>query len=278
MPPTPSFVWQRLRDSGVDYGMILKERREWLLSQDLARNEALLTEWFTLIKELDLVARAALGVDDTGMKMIDGGDGRARSHSFTSGDKGRTSPSPEFEGGRPRSQSFLEFMMGKVEEENKIASPIRPGTNFEAPGTSSNDLSSEIMENDTNSNQSSPVQGDVTPQASASPASEISDVSPIVTPSSSGKKKKFSFRKKKRVVKDGDKDEKKKTQKKTKKPKDALRQIFQSPSKDNGVATKEGPQVVTYHHSPTTVGGTQEPQATTPQPEASEEEDKKSWL
>ena len=33
MAETPTFIWQRLRDVGVDYQMILRERRQWLLMQ-----------------------------------------------------------------------------------------------------------------------------------------------------------------------------------------------------------------------------------------------------
>ena len=38
--------------------------------QDLSRNEALLSEWFALINELDLVTRATLGCDQFGTRPL----------------------------------------------------------------------------------------------------------------------------------------------------------------------------------------------------------------
>jgi hypothetical protein len=54
-----TYVWQRLRDTGIDYNMILRERRLWLLSQDLAKSETLLGEWFMLVQELDTIVRVS---------------------------------------------------------------------------------------------------------------------------------------------------------------------------------------------------------------------------
>lgn len=54
-----TYVWQRLRDTGIDYNMILRERRLWLLSQDLAQSETLLCEWFALMQEMDAIVRVS---------------------------------------------------------------------------------------------------------------------------------------------------------------------------------------------------------------------------
>ena len=53
------YVWHKLRNTGVDYSMILRERRQWLLNQDLAKSEALLCEWFALVQELDIITRVS---------------------------------------------------------------------------------------------------------------------------------------------------------------------------------------------------------------------------
>ena len=53
------YVWHKLRNTGVDYTMILRERRQWLLNQDLAKSETLLCEWFALVQELDAVTRVS---------------------------------------------------------------------------------------------------------------------------------------------------------------------------------------------------------------------------
>ena len=48
------YVWERLKNTaGIDYMMILRERRLWLLGQELSRNETLLTEWFALVQVSD---------------------------------------------------------------------------------------------------------------------------------------------------------------------------------------------------------------------------------
>ena len=57
-------MWHKSRNSGVDYGMILQERRAWLLRQDLARSEQLLCEWFALVQELDTITRVISNATD----------------------------------------------------------------------------------------------------------------------------------------------------------------------------------------------------------------------
>lgn len=114
----PKYVWYKLKNTGVDYTMILRERREWLLNQDLAKSQALLCEWFALVQELDNITREELGVDENGTKVVtaaEENDRRARARSFTNM-KTSSSESRSYEvvqGNRPRSNSFLEFALAK---------------------------------------------------------------------------------------------------------------------------------------------------------------------
>ena len=54
------YVWHKLRNTGVDYTTILRERRQWLLNKDLAKSETLLCEWLALVQELDAATRVSV--------------------------------------------------------------------------------------------------------------------------------------------------------------------------------------------------------------------------
>eukprot|EP00041_Stephanoeca_diplocostata_P032805 m.1062243 g.1062243 ORF g.1062243 m.1062243 type:complete len:385 (+) comp24213_c0_seq55:171-1325(+) len=109
----PQYVWERLKNTGIDYKMILSERRLWLLQQDLGRSDILLAEWFALVQELDKVTRNEMGVDQFGTKLITSAEAqerKQRSQSFNRGnDAGVSSDGPN----RPRSRSFLEYLSTK---------------------------------------------------------------------------------------------------------------------------------------------------------------------
>eukprot|EP00039_Didymoeca_costata_P016655 m.301607 g.301607 ORF g.301607 m.301607 type:complete len:481 (+) comp16427_c0_seq4:463-1905(+) len=110
------YAWQLLRGTTeADYPMILRERKEYLLSVDLAESEALIAEWNALIAELDAVARNALGVDAKGYKAqysgYDKKKGRKRSNSFLARDNAKL-VSPENTNeikGRERSHTLSSF-------------------------------------------------------------------------------------------------------------------------------------------------------------------------
>lgn len=90
-PPVENkYAWQLLRASADprNYEMILKERREWLRTIDLAEKPPLLAEWLALIVELDTVSREALGVDAkgfVGQSSAQATGRKKRSWSFTKG-------------------------------------------------------------------------------------------------------------------------------------------------------------------------------------------------
>ena len=152
--PASAAVWEKLKGVGVDYGLILRvcghtapafspltraqERRQWLLGQDLAKDAVLLAEWFALIQELDVAARQWIGClqpppplaptapadcgggscDERGFRVFTAAEiaaGRLRAHSFHAGDTAGGAA----EGGqqRPRSLSFLEYLLGKRDAE-----------------------------------------------------------------------------------------------------------------------------------------------------------------
>lgn len=119
------YVWHKLRNTGVDYTMILRERRQWLLNQDLAKSETLLCEWFALVQELDAVTREELGVDKFGTKVVtqaEESERRARSRSFNVKTSTADANPYGIEGAnRPRSNSFLEFLFGQEDLQNGLA-------------------------------------------------------------------------------------------------------------------------------------------------------------
>eukprot|EP00040_Diaphanoeca_grandis_P027376 m.155763 g.155763 ORF g.155763 m.155763 type:complete len:292 (-) comp30953_c0_seq1:183-1058(-) len=199
-PVVGKYMWHKLRNSGVDYHMILRERRAWLLRQDLARSELLLCEWFALLQELDNITREELGVDQFGTKVVtddEENERRKRSRSFQNKSE---SDMENFER-RPRAQSFLEFIQSSESDEGVASNgePHNPSSPSPKKSNEGGDMNGHVVAHTPiKGSDESSVPGTPTNGGDGSNAMSTPNGDTQLDDNGSAKKKKVAFKKKKK--------------------------------------------------------------------------------